>query len=183
MIIDEISMVRCDTIDAIDTVLRHVRQKPKDLFGGVQLLFIGDMLQLPPVINDQSWQVPSGFNQSPYFFESIALKANPPLHIEFNKIYRQSDLAFIDLLNRVRHNEIDQASLEILNSRYQPNFHPPKEEGYIVLTTHNLKAKEINQKELDLLTAPQFSYTPEISGDFFEKSYPADEMLHLKIGA
>ncbi|MEO7801084.1 MAG: HRDC domain-containing protein, partial [Ginsengibacter sp.] len=183
LIIDEISMVRCDTIDAIDTVLRHVRQRPKEIFGGVQLLFIGDMLQLPPVINDQSWQVLSDFYKSPYFFESLVLKENPPVHIEFNKIYRQSDQAFIDVLNQVRHNEMDHASFEILNRRFQPNFRPAKEEGYIILTTHNHKAREINQKELDLLTTPQFSYAAEITGDFFEKAYPADDMLNLKIGA
>ncbi len=182
LIIDEISMVRCDTIDAIDTVLRHVRQRPQQIFGGVQVLFIGDMLQLPPVINGQEWQVLSGFYSSQYFFDSIVLKSNPPVHIEFNKIYRQSDQAFIDVLNQVRNNEMDETSLQLLNSRFTPNFRP-LDEGYIILTTHNNKARETNQNELDHLSAKQFSYRAEIEGDFFEKAYPADEILNLKTGA
>lgn len=142
--IDEISMVRCDTLDAIDTVLRHIRQRPDERFGGVQLLFIGDMLQLPPVIKEQEWNLLADYYSGHYFFDSKVLQEDPPVYIEFNKIYRQSDQQFIDLLNQVRNNELDKEGMSILESRFQPSFRRSKQDGYIVLTTHNNKASEIN---------------------------------------
>lgn len=183
LVIDEISMVRCDTLDAIDTVLRHVRQKPIERFGGVQLLFIGDMLQLPPVIKDQEWSLLSEFYKGQYFFDSMVLQEDPPLYIEFNKIYRQSDEQFISLLNQVRNNELDQEGISILESRFQPNFRRSKQDGYIILTTHNDKAREINAKELGSLVGELYSYEAEVRDEFSERAYPADEVLQLKIGA
>ena len=183
LIIDEISMVRCDTLDAIDTVLRHVRQQPAERFGGVQVLLIGDMLQLPPVIKEQEWSLLSEYYNSQYFFDSKVLQDEPPVYIEFNKIYRQSDEQFIGLLNQVRNNELDDGGMKILESRFQPAFRRRKQDGYIILTTHNNKANEINTRELGELAGKLFTYEAEILEEFSDRSYPADEILHLKVGA
>lgn len=183
LIIDEISMVRCDTLDAIDTVLRHIRHRPSEIFGGVQVLFIGDMFQLPPVIKDQEWSLLSDHYNGPYFFNSKVLQDEPPVYIEFNKIYRQSDQQFIDLLNQVRNNELDEDGFNILESRLQPNFRRSKQDGYIILTTHNNIASDINSNELSSLNAPLYSYDAEVQDEFYDRAYPADEVLLLKIGA
>lgn len=183
LVIDEISMVRCDTLDAIDTVLRHVRQRNFERFGGVQVLFIGDMYQLPPVILSQEWQILSQYYRSPYFFDSKVVEEEPPVYIEFNKIYRQSDEQFIKLLNQVRNNEMDSDSIQLLESRLLPNFRQSKNDGYIILTTHNRKADLINAEELAKIAGKPAAYRAEITGDFPEKAYPADEDLVLKIGA
>ncbi|MEI2739310.1 MAG: helix-turn-helix domain-containing protein [Chitinophagaceae bacterium] len=183
LVIDEISMVRCDTLDAIDTVLRHIRQRPAERFGGVQLLFIGDMLQLPPVIKEQEWSLLSEYYSGQYFFDSKVLQEDPPVYIEFNKIYRQRDEQFIGLLNQVRNNELDGEGMKILESRFQPSFRRSKQDGYIVLTTHNNKAGEINAKELNSLSGKLFSYNAEVQDEFSDRAYPADEVLYLKVGA
>ncbi|MBK8142256.1 MAG: hypothetical protein IPK57_15690 [Chitinophagaceae bacterium] len=140
LVIDEISTVRCDTLDAIDTVLRHIRQRPDERFGGVQLLFIGDMLQLPPVIKEQEWNLLSDYYSGHYFFDSKVLQEDPPVYIEFNKIYRQSDQQFIDLLNQVRNNEPGYGRNEHFGKPVSTSFRRSKQDGYIVLTTHNNKA-------------------------------------------
>jgi hypothetical protein len=183
LIIDEISMVRCDTLDAIDAVLRHIRNRHNEAFGGVQLLFIGDMFQLPPVIKDQEWSLLSEYYNSPYFFDSLVIKEEPPLYIEFKKIYRQSDERFIQLLNQVRNNQLNEEGKKILDSRYQPGFRPSKDDGFIILTTHNESAREINTGKLQDITAKPFSYAAEVDTDFPSNAYPADEILHLKEGA
>lgn len=183
LIIDEISMVRCDTIDAIDTVLRHVRKRPYDRFGGVQVLFIGDMFQLPPVIKDQEWNILREYYSSPYFFDSEVIREQPPVYIEFQKIYRQSEEQFIGLLNKVRNNDLDSEGMEILEKRFQSSFERHKGDGFIVLTTHNDKAKEINRQELENLGGRLFTYKAEIKNEFPENAYPADEVLQLKAGA
>lgn len=183
LIIDEISMVRCDTVDAIDTVLRHVRQQPAERFGGVQVLFIGDMLQLPPVIKEQEWSLLSEYYNGQYFFDSKVLQEEPPVYIEFNKIYRQSDEQFIGLLNQVRNNELDEDGMKILESRFQPAFRRRKQDGYIILTTHNNKASEINTSELGGLGAKLFTYEAEIQEEFSDRAYPAEQILYLKAGA
>ena len=182
LIIDEISMVRCDTLDAIDTVLRHVRKR-YDRFGGVQVLFIGDMYQLPPVVPEQEWQILSEFYNSPFFFDSKVIQEEPPVYIEFNKIYRQSEERFIKLLNQVRNNSMDEEGLKILDSRLIPNFNRNKNDGYIILTTHNRKADLINAEELQRINDKAITYKAEIQGDFPEKAYPAEEQLLLKPGA
>jgi hypothetical protein len=166
LIIDEISMVRCDILDAIDTVLRHIRQKPEERFGGVQLLFIGDMFQLPPVIKEEEWRLLSGYYKGPYFFDSNVLEEEPPLYIEFNKIYRQRDEQFIQLLNQVRDNQLDADSMKILETRFYPAFRRTKQDGYIILTTHNNKAADINNGELERLNNPLFRYDAEIMDEF-----------------
>jgi hypothetical protein len=183
LIIDEISMVRCDTMDAIDTVLRHIRHRPFERFGGVQVLFIGDMLQLPPVIKDQEWNLLSGFYGSPYFFDSIVIKEEAPVYIEFNKIYRQSEEQFIQLLNQVRNNDLDEEGMKVLESRFHPTFNHTKQDGYIILTTHNDKARNININELQNCEGKLFSFNAEIEGEFSDRAYPADEILQLKVGA
>ena len=183
LIIDEISMVRSDTLDAIDTVLRHVRRKPLDRFGGVQVLFIGDMYQLPPVIKDQEWRLLSPHYNSPYFFDSKVIQEQPPVYIEFEKIYRQSEESFIRVLNQVRNNQLDEAGKAILESRFNPEFNRHEQDGYIVLTTHNERVRDINSFELNNLVGKLHTYRAEIKDDFPENAFPADEVLNLKVGA
>ncbi|HVT85699.1 MAG TPA: helix-turn-helix domain-containing protein [Chitinophagaceae bacterium] len=183
LVIDEISMVRCDTLDAIDTVLRHIRLRHNEPFGGVQVLFIGDMYQLPPIIPDNERSLLSPFYSSPYFFDSRVLNVEQPVYIEFDKIYRQSEEQFINLLNQVRNNELNAEGITLLEKRFQPSFRNRLQDGYIILTTHNYKADAINLEELQKLPGKTFSYQAEIDGEFYEKSYPADELLQLKEGA
>jgi hypothetical protein len=183
LIIDEISMVRCDVLDAIDTVLRHVRSRYSQPFGGVQVLLIGDMYQLPPVAKEEEWQLLSPYYKSPYFFNSQVMEMQPPVYVELDKIYRQKDEGFVQLLNKVRNNEMDKTGFDLLHSRYQPKFNPTKEENYITLTTHNNKADAINNKALNELNGSISMYKATITGDFSEKAYPADVELRLKLGA
>ncbi len=182
LIIDEISMVRADVIDAIDVVLRSFRRNNVP-FGGVQVLYIGDMFQLPPVVKEEEWKLLSHHYKSPYFFDSKVVNEQPPVHIELDKIYRQNEKVFIDILNRVRNNEMDDESFDKLHERYDPDFQIPKNESYIVLTTHNHKADAINAAELANLNSESRTYQAEITGDFSDKSYPADATLQLKLGA
>lgn len=183
LIIDEISMVRCDVLDAIDTILRHVRNRYSKPFGGVQVLLIGDMYQLPPVVKDEEWQILLPHYKSQFFFNSQVMESNPPVYIELDKIYRQNDATFVNVLNMVRNNEMNSEGFELLHSRYLPNFNPPKEERYITLTTHNNKADAINFKELNELKGKIINFSALIEGEFYEKSYPADLQLKLKVGA
>ena len=183
LIIDEISMVRCDILDAIDTVLKHFRYRHNEPFGGVQVLFIGDMFQLPPIIPDEEWKLLSPFYNSVYFFDSQVMQQFPPVHIEFSKIYRQSDETFIRLLNEVRHNHLSDEGFQLLNGRYDPWFELNNDDGYIFLTTHNYKSDNTNAEEISKLKTKLFSFKAEITGEFYEKSYPAGELLELKIGA
>ncbi len=182
LIIDEVSMLRADLLDAIDTVLRSVR-RTNTVFGGVQLLFIGDLLQLPPVVKDVEWGVLKKFYKSPFFFDSVALKENPPLYIELEKIYRQTDNQFIAILNHLRNNEINEQDIKVLNSYYQPNFVPPKNENYIKLTTHNYIADTLNNEELNKLTGKSYFFGAEIERQFNENAYPLDLKMELKKGA
>lgn len=183
LIIDEISMVRCDMLDAVDTVLRHIRRRQQEKFGGVQVLFIGDMFQLPPVIKEQDWTLLKEYYNSPYFFDSLVIKEDQPIYIEFNKIYRQSEENFIHLLNQVRNNEMDEYGAELLESRYQPAFRRTSQDGYIILTTHNDKARDINNVELNNLDNRLFTYKADVKDDFPENAFPAEENLQLKVGA
>lgn len=182
LIIDEISMVRCDVLDAIDTVLRHVRNQYGVPFGGVQVLFIGDMYQLPPVIKREEWELLSPYYKSEYFFSSQVIASQPPVYVELNKIYRQNDGAFVEVLNQVRNNAMDQQGYELLHTRYLPQLHPAREEKFITLTTHNSKADAINFKALNELQGKVYNFDAAIEGEFYEKSYPADINLKLKIG-
>lgn len=183
LIIDEISMVRADTLDAVDAILRHARHKHHERFGGVQMLFIGDMFQLPPVTRDQDWNILSEYYNSPYFFDSQVIREEAPLYIEFDKVYRQSDPLFIDLLNQVRNNDLNENGLAILESRFHPDFHAKEQDEYILLTTHNEIARNINGRELNRLSGKSSIYSAIVEGDFPESAYPADKELELKIGA
>lgn len=182
LIIDEVSMVRADLLDAIDVVLKWVRKQPHVPFGGVQMLFIGDLFQLPPVINADEWNVLQLYYKSPFFFHAISLQDNLPLYIELKKIYRQNDADFIHLLNNIRNNEINAEDILFLNQYYRPDFKPAKEK-YIVLTSHNIKANQINQKELKNLKGKLHTFSAEVKGEFNEKSVPVEKNLALKEGA
>lgn len=183
LVIDEISMVRCDVLDAIDLVLRHVRHRASERFGGVQLLFIGDMFQLPPVVKEHEWNLLRDYYNSPYFFDSHVVREEPPVYMEFTQIYRQTDQGFIDLLNKVRNNEMEEEDLQALHFRYKPEFFGQVSDASILLTTHNEKAREINAAELGKLQGKLFSYKAEVKDDFPSNAFPADEVLQLKVGA
>ena len=183
LIIDEVSMVRADLLDAMDVVLRSIRKKPKLPFGGLQMLYIGDLSQLPPVVNDREWDVLSQYYESPFFFHAKVLETCPPTYLELKKIYRQSDQTFIDVLNNVRNNTMKNEDLALLNQFYQPDFKPEKKGEYITLTTHNAKADIINQKELQNLSGTLHTFDAHIEGEFNERSYPAESRLQLKEGA
>ncbi|WP_302460934.1 AAA family ATPase [Bacteroides clarus] len=182
LVIDEISMVRADLLDAVDEMLRRYRDRHKP-FGGVQLLMIGDLQQLAPVVKDEEWQMLEKYYDTPYFFSSRALKQTEYCTIELKTVYRQSDGAFLDLLNRIRENHCDPQVLEALNRRYLPAFQPRKEEGYIRLVTHNYQAQRINNYELEQLPGRSYAFRATIDGKFPEYSYPTDELLELKKGA
>ena len=183
MIIDEVSMVRCDVIDAIDTVLRHFRRQPVLPFGGVQVVFIGDLFQLPPVVPDSEWEVLSEHYDSPYFFSSKVTKQLPPLYLELKKIYRQNEQVFIDILNRVRTNEVAWDDLLLLHENYDPDFKPSANDNYIILSTHNRRVELINTADLERLDSILFQFQGTVKGDFLEKALPTELVLRLKEGA
>ena len=183
LVIDEISMVRSDLLDAIDSVLRQYRKRHDLPFGGVQLLMIGDLQQLAPVVTAQEEQLLKEHYDTPFFFSSNALKQVGYLTVELKKVYRQQDEQFISLLNQIRENRASDATLQALNQRVIPNFEPPKNSNFIRLTTHNAPAQYINEQQLAALPSRAFSYTAEVEDNFPESSYPADFMLTLKPGA
>lgn len=179
LVIDEISMVRADLLDAVDSVLRRFR-KNQQPFGGVQMVMIGDLGQLAPVAKDDEWQLLSRYYETPYFFSSLALKRTQYAIVELKTVYRQNDLRFLDILNKVRDNCADASVLQALNSRYIPNFQPRAEEGYIRLTTHNFQAQHVNDHQLSLLPGQPYTYKAEITGKYPEMLFPTEETLTLK---
>ena len=182
IIIDEISMVRSDLLDAIDSVMRRYRKH--DLpFGGVQLLMIGDLQQLAPVVTEHEESMLRQYYDTPFFFSSKALQQASYLTIELQTVYRQQDERFVALLNQIRENKASNETLAALNQRYIPDFQPPKGGDYIRLTTHNIPAQHINEQELGNLPSQVYSFTAEVEGNFPETSYPADFKLLLKKGA
>jgi hypothetical protein len=183
LIIDEVSMVRCDMLDAIDTILRHFRRLPHLPFGGVQVLYIGDLFQLPPVVSNEEWALLQEYYQSPFFFSAQALAAATPVYIELKKIYRQSEEEFIGVLNRVRNNQPTREDFVFLNDRYNPGFHVADEEHYITITTHNKKADAINASALNKLPGIVYTFQAEIINEFSDKAMPTDMELKLKEGA
>lgn len=183
LIIDEVSMVRADLMDAIDVTLRSVRRKHHLPFGGVQLLLIGDMYQLPPVVQNEEWNLLSAYYPSPYFFDSQVIRQFPPIYIELQKIYRQNEQTFINVLNQVRNNQINRQSMEVLNSRFVPEISRDIQQDYITLTTHNHKADEMNRRAMEHLTSKAYHFKADVQGIFNEKNYPNDEELILKEGA
>jgi len=182
LVIDEISMVRADLLDGIDAVLRRYKH-PEQPFGGVQLLMIGDLHQLAPVVKDDEWNLLKQYYDSFYFFSSNALKQTQMISIELKHIYRQSDAHFIQLLNRVRNNQLDENTLVALNARYKPAFKADEKDNYITLTTHNRSADNINHKHLQKLDSKSFVFQASIEGDYPEYNYPTAEKLMLKQGA
>ena len=182
LVIDEVSMLRSDLLDAIDFMMQTVRRKPEP-FGGVQVLFIGDLLQLPPVIRDDEWRILKNYYRGKFFFHAYVVQQNPPLYIELDKIFRQSDETFIAVLNNLRNNRIDKADLAVLNQYVNPNFDLKANKGYITLTTHNAKADQINVQSLADLDKKQWSFKATITGDFPDKNYPLEQDLKLKVGA
>ena len=181
LIIDEVSMVRADVLDAIDTVLRHYRFRPNEPFGGVQVVFIGDMYQLPPVCVGEEWDLLRRYYETPYFFHSQVIRQDPPIYIELDKIFRQSNQQFINLLNEVRNNQLTPDTFRLLNHCYQPNFRNVDE--YITLTTHNASADAINNDELAKIDAPYYKFMAHIDRDFPERIFPTEIELILKLGA
>lgn len=182
LVIDEISMVRADLLDGIDRTLKRFKNRNLP-FGGAQLLMIGDLQQLSPVIKEQEWQLLKPFYKNIFFFSSEAYKNSNPITIELKHIYRQENPVFINILNEIRNNELSQSSAYELNKRYLPNFIPNENEGYISLTTHNNKANKINNQELQKLKSKSRIYKASTQGKFPEHSFPNKEELELKIGA
>ena len=182
LVIDEISMVRADLLDAIDDVLRRYQDRSKP-FGGVQLLLIGDLQQLAPVATESEWPLLQEFYATPYFFSSTALAQTDFVCIELKHVYRQLDDHFVALLNAVRDNRLTPATMQALNARYMPQFRPPDGEDWITLTTHNHQAAQLNARRLEELKTAPVTFTASVSGDFPETSYPTDGQLTLKVGA
>lgn len=183
LVIDEISMVRADVMDEIDTVLRHFRFRHNEPFGGVQLICIGDLYQLAPVALNEEWQVLSPYYKTPYFFDSQVIQTYPLLCLEFDKIFRQKDKSFIDLLNVIRDNKLTNSDLKLLEKRHCPDFNLAKHPDYILLTTHNAKADNINAEEMDRLKTCEHTFTATVDGEFPEKNFPNNPILRLKRGA
>lgn len=182
LIIDEVSMLRADLLDAMDYMMQTIRKK-NIAFGGVQVLYIGDLLQLPPVIRDEEWRTLKTYYKGKFFFHSHVVQQNPPLYIELSKIFRQTDDTFISVLNNLRNNEISQQDIQTLNQYVKPDFDLKTNKGFITLTTHNNKADTMNAQALEDLEGKLVTYKPEITGDFPEKIFPVEEQLQLKVGA
>jgi tRNA uridine 5-carbamoylmethylation protein Kti12 len=182
LVIDEISMVRSDTLDAVDYLLRRYNDRYKP-FGGVQLLMIGDLQQLAPVVKADDWEILKKYYSTGYFFGSKALHSTSYVTIELKHVYRQSDQSFIELLNKVRDNQIDTSVLNELNKRYDPSFGEDSDEGYITLTTHNYQAQAINDSKLEKLPGKAEMFKATIKDEFPDYSYPTASELLLKTGA
>ncbi|MDF1696855.1 MAG: helix-turn-helix domain-containing protein [Saprospiraceae bacterium] len=179
LVIDEISMVRADLLDAVDFTLRRLR-KNQNPFGGVQLLVIGDLYQLAPVVKEFIWPTLNRYYKTPFFFSSIAWKHSQAFTIELKKIYRQEDETFISILNNIRNGTRVEADIDRLNANFN---HKLKASETITLTTHNSKANAINQTELNRIDTPEFKLNAKITGQFNESSYPTNEQIILKEGA
>jgi cytidylate kinase len=183
LIIDEVSMLRADLLDAIDTILRSIRRRQELPFGGLQVLFIGDLLQLPPVVKNNEWAVLSKYYESVFFFSAKVLHETPPIYVELDKIFRQSDAEFIELLGHFRDNKVTDDDVELLNKYYKPDFDALANDGYIQVTTHNRIADSYNKKALKRLDTKLYSFDAEVNGEFSEYMCPIDAQLGLKLGA
>jgi hypothetical protein len=182
LIIDEVSMVRPDTLDQIDLILRNVKGSPHP-FGGVQLLLIGDLSQLSPINREEEWSILRSYYATPYFFSSQVLRKAPYVRIELDHVYRQKEQAFVDILNEVRNQRLSVESLGLLNERYILNFKPSAEDPYITLTTHNNIAQQINTERLETLAGNEIEFTATIRGEFPKDAFPTETTLKLKVGA
>lgn len=182
LIVDEVSMLRADVLDAMDYMLQFIR-KDKRPFGGVQVLFIGDLLQLPPVVKQEEWEVLKHYYKGMYFFQSEVITQNPLLYVELETIYRQTDKLFISILNHLRENQLTSEDIKQLEKYVQPDFPKKHLKDYVTLTTHNAKADAMNQREMSKLSSPLFSYEADIVDDFPEYLYPIEKVIQLKEGA
>lgn len=182
LVIDEVSMVRCDQLDVIDALLRSVR-KNNDPFGGIQVLLIGDLYQLPPVTKREDWAFLSRAYPSPYFFDAHVVRRNPLLQVELTTVFRQTEPEFINILNDIRNNQISKSSLDLLNQRYDPQFNAADELNPIIITSHNAEANAINKEKLDELPGQEHTFEGEVSGEFRDLNLQAEQTLKLKEGA
>jgi hypothetical protein len=183
LIIDEISMVRCDLLDVIDRLLRVFRRNENEIFGGVQVVLIGDTFQLPPIADFQQWEILEKFYDSPFFFSSKVIQQNKPVYIELKKIYRQNEQLFIDLLNKIRINQVSQNEINLLNSKYNPTFSSNGNSNFITLATHNKIVDSTNLTKLSELPGELKLFEATITGTFQENIMPTDRLLQLKEGA
>jgi ATP-dependent DNA helicase PIF1 len=182
LVIDEISMVRCDLLDVIDALLRESRNNNAP-FGGVQLLLLGDLYQLPPVTKREDWAFLSKAYASPYFFDAQVIRRNPVLQVELTRVFRQTEPEFIEILNDIRNNKISAESLEILNRRYDPQYKATDGISPIIITSHNTEANAINADKLSELSGPEYTFEGEVSGEFRDLNIQAEQSLKLKEGA
>jgi len=183
LIIDEISMVRCDLLDVVDKILRAYRKHESEPFGGVQVILIGDAFQLSPIAQNDHWEIMKKYYETPYFFSATALKEKKPVYIELKKIYRQNEIQFIDLLNNVRVNQVTESDLNLLNSRFLPAIVKNDNLNYVTIATHNRIVDSTNERKLQELSTPIKVYTAETDGNFPEMMMPTDAKLNLKEGA
>jgi hypothetical protein len=182
LIIDEVSMVRPDVLDQIDLVLRNVKMNVHP-FGGVQLLLIGDLSQLSPIIRDEEWAMLGRYYATPYFFSSLALGKKNYVRLELSQVFRQKEQAFVDILNEVRSQQLSPENLDLLNKRHRPGFVPTTDEPYITLTTHNSIVQQLNAEFLMALPGTEQEFKATIRGEFPKDAYPTETELKLKIGA
>ncbi len=182
LVIDEVSMVRADLLDAVDNMLRTVRRSAEP-FGGLQVLLVGDMMQLPPVVKREEWEVMGTHYASPFFFDAQVIKKAKPIYLQLEKIHRQSQSFFTDLLNRLRYNELTEADMDWFDTRYMPDFVPDRNQTWITLTTHNAQADRINRQALHALQQPIFTYKAEVKDEFPEYMFPCEAQLELAVGA
>ena len=182
LIIDEVSMLRADLLDAINTIMQSIRRNRRP-FGGIQILFIGDLWQLPPVVKDNEWKYLQQFYASPFFFNALALQEHKPVLLELDKIFRQKDMHFVTLLNNLRDNKVTQQDIQTLNQYSKPGFRPGKKDGYIQLVTHNYQADNLNRKSLNELEGKTYFFEAEVTGEFKEYQFPVDPSLELKENA
>ena len=182
LIIDEVSMLRADLLDAMDLILRKIRRNDTP-FGGVQVLFIGDLMQLPPIVKREEKPTLDKYYEGSFFFHAKVIQEQPPLYIELEKIFRQNDPEFIELLNNLRNNQISDENVDLLNNYVKPDFDTTKNEGFITLTTHNAKADEINDKALKALGGKSRNYDAKVAKKFPDHMFPIPKTMELKVGA
>ncbi|MGN6640005.1 MAG: helix-turn-helix domain-containing protein [Mucilaginibacter sp.] len=183
LVIDEVSMLRSDTLDAVDALLRKIRQKPENPFGGVQVVFIGDLFQLSPVVTDAEWEQLKKWYRSIYFIDSQVYAQAKPIYLELNKVFRQTDSSFTEILNSIRNGKLTQLQTEKLNTRFQSRNTDPSGTEKLIITTHNQKVDYYNQQKLAGIAGNERLYVASVSGDFDESSAPVDKRLLLKVGA
>jgi hypothetical protein len=183
LVIDEVSMVRCDLLDVIDRLLRIFRKNEFVPFGGVQVILIGDTFQLPPILKDEDKEILMPHYESEFFFSSKVIQETQPIYIELKKIYRQKDQRFINLLNKIRNSNLTHEQLKGLNTKYEPSFDFEKHTNCIMLCTHNEKVREINTEKLSRITTPLRKFNATLAGDFPDRNFPTEKSLELKIDA